>query len=105
MEVSLAEYIMPNVYMEVSFAAYFMPNVHRVFRQVLILTASMAVILAVTAAAATAAAVGILLGHVGACVAFGGVTAWKWQNIQHKLTVYTSTIITSGSTSQTGNMS
>ena len=35
----------------------------------------MAVILAVTAAAATAAAVGILLGQVGAWAAFGGVTA------------------------------
>ena len=37
--------------------------------------ASIAVILAVTAAAATAAAVGIELGHAGAWVAFGGVTA------------------------------
>ena len=37
----------------------------------------MAVILAVTAAAATAAAVGILLGQGGACVALGGVTHWN----------------------------
>jgi hypothetical protein len=44
------------------------------------LTASMAVILAVTAAAATAAAVGIELGHVGCTAASGGVTAW---NIVH----------------------
>ena len=41
------------------------------------LTASKAVILAVTAAAATAAAVGIELGHVGWVAASGGVTAWK----------------------------
>ena len=39
--------------------------------------ASMAVILAVTAAAATAAAVGMELGPVGACVALGGVIAYK----------------------------
>lgn len=41
----------------------------------LLATASMAWIFAVAAAAATAAAVGIVLAVVGACKAFGGVIA------------------------------
>jgi len=40
-------------------------------------TASIAVIFAVTAAAATAAAVGIGAGKLDTCIVFGGVTAYK----------------------------
>jgi len=42
-----------------------------------LLTASKAVICAVTAAAAMAAAVGRVLCIVGTCAAFGGVTAYN----------------------------
>ena len=47
-----------------------------------VVATSIAVIFAVTAAAATAAAVGMLLGHVGKILASGGVTHYKKENVK-----------------------